>query len=391
MEDQRIIYLYNKFIDGTAKQEEVYEFHTYLINSESEQHLLALLEKVYPDQESLLKDINPLSKQRIFSFIITQDQKITARYKKAKLWPKLVTVAASLAIIFTWFYLFNFQQKDNSKHNAVITPGKIGATLTLASGKKISLSSVEKGTFVQEKGLYISKTEIGEIVYNAAALDRRSDISNTLSTANGEMYTVVLPDKSKVYLNAASTITYPVSFSGHDERLIKLSGEAYFEIAKDRSHPFIVETVDQKITVFGTHFNVSAYPDEKTTETTLLEGSVQVGYSSGNKQSGIVIKPGELAYIKNGNIAVEHVVAQDAIAWQQGYFRFNNETMEVALNKIARWYDVRIIYMDQDLRKQNVYGSLSRFSNINDILKILELTNVVKFKVVGKEITAFKK
>lgn len=395
MEDERIIYLYQSFISRQATPEELNEFQHYLSSAEAERYLIALLEKEYPGEENLSAEIDPLIGERIFNFVTAQAQEKTKQAKTRKLWPRRFAVAAAMATLLTGVYFFSYQAKEKSGQELSggnhIAPGKVGATLTLASGKRIRLADLGKGLLARESGVSISKTAHGEIIYEVIADHGGSEQTNSLSTANGEVYSLVLPDKSKVYLNAASSITYPTSFSAHDERRIKLSGEAYFEVAKDKAHPFIVETDDQKLTVLGTHFNVSSYPDESSTRTTLLEGAVHIGHTPDRPNAGVQIRPGQQATMSNGKISVNEVFAQDAIAWKEGYFRFNNETMEDALKKIARWYDVRIVYKDQELKQQNVYGSLSRFSSISQVLKLLELTDAVKFKVEGKEITAFKK
>ena len=395
MEDEKIIYLYQRFITRQATADELNEFHRHLSSPEAEQYLIALLEKEYPGEEKFSAEIDPLIAESIFNFVTAQVQEKTEQVKTTKLWLKRLGVAAAVAALVTGVYFFNYQAKEKIRQDSNATnhiaPGRLGATLTLASGKKIRLADLGKGMLARQSGVSISKTASGEIIYEVIAGHGRADQTNKLSTANGEVYTVVLPDRSKVFLNAASSITYPTSFSTHQERRVKLSGEAYFEVSKDKTHPFIVETGDQKITVLGTHFNVSSYPNEKSTRTTLLEGVVRIGHALETGNSGVLIKPGQQASIINGKISVNDVFAQDAIAWKEGYFRFNNETMEDALKKIARWYDVRIIYKDQELKQQNVYGSLSRFSSIDQVLKLLELTDAVKFKVEGKEITALKK
>ena len=301
----------------------------------------------------------------------------------------IVLVVAGLALLYT-----SHDNRDVSRASitAAIRPGTNAATLTLGNGKKIILSGAVNGHLAKEAGVSISKTKDGQIVYEiASGVAKETANYNVLSTANGEQYQVILPDQTKVWLNAASSIKYPASFSGLKKRTIILKGEAYFEVAKDKLHPFIVKTHTQEVKVLGTHFNINSYDDEPGVKTTLLEGAVHIGYTADHDGNGVTIKPGQQVYNINGRMAVTEVIAGDAIAWKEGYFRFNNETMDVVMKKITRWYDVTISYNDPALKKQNVYGSLSRFSNINDVLKLLELTGTVKFKIEGKQITAFSK
>lgn len=304
-----------------------------------------------------------------------------------------IAAAAVLAIVLSVGLLLYKGETTVDTGNLVaeIKPGTVGATLTLSDGQVIDLAGVEAGLVAQETGIKVSMTENGEILYTSLATsDGESNRSNTLSTRNGQVFTVVLPDRSKAYLNAGSVITYPTSFTGLAERRIKLSGEAYFEVTKDAAHPFIVETHDQRIAVLGTHFNVSAYEDDSRSTTTLLEGAVHVGSAKESQLKGKILKPGQQARIVVNSLQVKDVIAEDAIAWKEGYFRFDNETLEEAMKKIARWYDVRVSFQDPSIKKQNVYGTLDRMSAIGDVLQILELTDAVQFDVRGNEITAKK-
>jgi ferric-dicitrate binding protein FerR (iron transport regulator) len=184
-------------------------------------------------------------------------------------------------------------------------------------------------------------------------------------------------------LNAASSIKYPITFSGN-ERNVELTGEAYFEVAKNKDKPFNVKVNGMKVEVLGTHFNVMAYNDENSIETTLLEGSVKLT-KKGASATLLPNQQGSLSRDAQG-FRVTEVVAQDIIAWKNGFFKFDNENIETIMRKVARWYDVDITY-EGDLTRQNFGGTVSRFNDLSKLLKTLELTGTIHFKIDGRRIT----
>lgn len=316
--------------------------------------------------------------------------------KRVTLWPR-IAVAASIALAVSvggYFYYTNQHSKiqQTPTYVADIAPGKLGATLTLANGKKIRLSDAAKGQLAREAGVAISKTANGQLIYEFKALpggavENNLGAINTLTTAKGETYILTLPDNSKVWLNAASSLTYSAALTERRQRRVKLSGEAYFEITKDKQHPFIVETDKQEVEVLGTHFNVDSYADQPETKTTLLEGSVKVTGKSGVK----IIKPGQQAILSENSIKVADVEAEDAIAWKNGYFMFDIETLESVMQKISRWYDVTVVYEDPALKSKTFLGTISRFENVSKVLNMLERTDEARFSIKGRTIYISKK
>lgn len=270
----------------------------------------------------------------------------------------------------------------NAGYDTDIQPGKNAAVLTLASGKKIDLEQSRNGKIADEPGALVSKTANGTVVYSASTKWSGSGKVNTLSTVRGQQYRVVLPDGSKVWLNSASSITYPTSFSGMQNRAVKLIGEAYFEVAKDRSRPFIVKTGKQEVEVLGTHFNVNSYNDEKATRTTLLEGSVKVT----NEKGQSLLKPGQQAAVSGGSLVISKVNTHESVAWKNGDFMFDNERFDSILRQLSRWYNVDITGSgtDKDLRFS---GTISRSKPISTVLRALELTGQVRFKLEGHTLT----
>lgn len=204
--------------------------------------------------------------------------------KKTRLWPK-IAVAASIALAVATVGYFYQQHRNKTEQQFAandIEPGRIAATLTLSSGKKIYIADASKGKVAEESGVTITKNEQGELVYGMAGGENGPGVMQTLTTYRGETQAVVLPDGSKVWLNALSSLKYPASFASSKDRRVELTGEGYFEIEKDGAHPFIVSTDKQEVEVLGTHFNINSYTDEMATKTTLLEGSVKVSIRNGN-------------------------------------------------------------------------------------------------------------
>lgn len=307
--------------------------------------------------------------------------------RKIKLLCVRIAVAASILLISTIgaYYLSNFIISGSSSTDLAkqseINPGSNSATLTLANGKKIVLSAAVKGELANEAGVVITKAADGMLFYEIKAQNEQDNNKmNILSTANGEQYQVSLPDGTKVWLNAATSLKYPTSFISSKQRKVELSGEAYFEVAKDKAHPFIVKTNQQTVEVMGTHFNVNSYSDEEITKTTLLEGSVKINGS-------VLLKPGEEgALAKSGTLTVHNVDTESALAWKNGLFIFENEALNTAMNKIARWYDVEVQYQDHNLELLTVGGSISRFDKVSEVLSLFEKAGGIQFTVKGRTI-----
>jgi ferric-dicitrate binding protein FerR (iron transport regulator) len=316
---------------------------------------------------------------------------IAKKPKKLRLWWRGIAAAAVLLIAFSALFLYLNQEPATLltyQHN--IRPGHNSATLTLANGKKIKLSDQVSGEIIKEAGVFISKDRDGKLVYsigNAYSAPGDAPRFNTLATSTGETYQVHLPDGTDVWLNAGSSLKYPANFALGTERRVSLSGEAYFEIAKNKDRPFFVTTDKQEIKVLGTHFNVSSYEDEAITKTTLLEGSV--GLRALNREETIVLKPGQQAILSSKSLTLSHTDAEKSIAWKNGKFEFVSEDIGSILRQIARWYDVEIVYKDELLNRQ-FSGSFSKFDDVAKVLRTIELTNDVHFKIEGRRILVMK-
>jgi len=265
-----------------------------------------------------------------------------------------------------------------------ITPGGNKAVLTLADGSQVALDNKGRSKVIQQSGAIISNTEEGLLVYNSAKTSNDVLTFNTISIPRGGKYDVILSDGTKVWLNASSTLRFPTSFSGN-ERKVFVTGEAYFEVAKNASMPFKVEANGTTIRVLGTHFNVMAYEDEAATRTTLLEGSVEIV----NKSIKTILKPGNQASVDRatGVISVSRVNTAQSVAWKDGKFVFDDDGIETIMRKLSRWYDVDVAYNTGNLSEKVFTGTVSRYENIAEVLRMLELTGTIHFKVTGRRIT----
>ncbi|MES2827392.1 MAG: FecR domain-containing protein [Bacteroidota bacterium] len=323
----------------------------------------------------------------------------------------IATAAAVLAITFgVWFYKYGkiaSIPRNDVAFDTDIAPGKNGATLTLANGKKIYINDVSAGQLAEASGVIISKTADGKIVYTVKEGKDGVIEYNTLETQNGEQTQVVLPDQSVVFLNAASSLRYPSSFGKLKDRRVELSGEGYFEIAKDKAHPFIVKTTNQSVEVLGTHFNVNAYGDEDAVKTTLLEGSVKIAslarndrqqsslrgvdpsLSSGQavRQSSVTLKPGQLASNYGNSIIVTEAITELETAWVKNDFYFRGESLENVMRDIARWYNVKITYTDQEIKTIPLIGQISRTKPLSAVLERIASAGRARFKIEGRQVT----
>ncbi|MDR6781944.1 transmembrane sensor [Pedobacter africanus] len=312
--------------------------------------------------------------------------------RTARLWPRIAVAAAAFAaIVFgIWFYsAHNFytsssptEGRDLYAHD--VAPGKNTATLTLSNGKTITLSDAKTGVVIGNSKLtYNDGTAIG--ASNNDELDAARGQVQTITTPRGGTYKITLSDGTKVWLNAASSLTYALALSEKGERRVKLEGEGYFEVAKDKKRPFIVESAGQKVEVLGTHFNVNAYMDEGGVKTTLLEGSVKVTDGIHNK----IIRPGEQALNNGKSIQVREADVEGVTDWKNGDFYLDRVDFKVAVRKIARWYDVEIVYDASVPDNIESSGYISRSKKLSSVLRLIEKSGQVHFRVEGKKVYVY--
>jgi len=270
---------------------------------------------------------------------------------------------------------------------ADIRPGGNKAVLTLGNGTQVVLDSLEPGAVVAQGNTRVTKTGGGEISYQApGSRDESKTISyNTLATPAGGQYQVTLPDGTKVWLNAASSLRYPTRFQG-TTRNVEVTGEAYFEVAAVSDMPFVVTHGAVQIRVLGTHFNVNAYRDREKLKVTLVEGSVKV--LDTDTREGRLVRPGEQATLDgDGHIALDRDAdVEEALAWKNGLFQFTGTGIDEVMDEIARWYNVEVSY--SGTITQQFYGKMPRSASLSDVLRMLEMTEGVRFTVQGRKITA---
>jgi transmembrane sensor len=316
-------------------------------------------------------------------------------------WRWIAAAACFIGLSVTAYLLFNKKDTVPEKRVSVsyendVQPGGDKAVLTLANGKQIVLDSAANGKLAQEGSTQISKD--GEsLTYDAGSAG--SEVTyNLLSTPNGGQYKLTLPDGSKVWLNAASSIKYPTAFAGR-ERRVEISGEVYFEVMKNAKMPFRVQLPAGKgeVEVLGTRFNVNAYNDEETAKTTLLEGKVKVRqWSMVNGQSAsadaaaaVVLKPGQQAVLSRAlsPLTIDHSPdLEQVIAWTNGMFIFRDQRIENIMRQLSRWYDVEVSYSKGPIT-EGFNATIPRNVPVSKVLRLLELTTLVHFKIEGKKIT----
>lgn len=372
-------------------------------------------------------DVPALSKEEIEEDERSIREYVFARIQKPTrfLWIKPIAAAAAMITVALTIYLTDIKTPEKINENAFeqVQPGSNKAILTLASGQKINLTNAGNGNLAIQNGIQISKTAEGEIVYtvngngNASSPNHNTQI-NTLSTPRGGTFQIILPDGTKVKLNAASSLQFPTTFTGVPTRRVVLAGEAYFEVSKDKKHPFIVHALNQEIKVLGTHFNVNAYTDEKQIKTTLLEGSVSVSVASADvkkknsgdspsprnnvninyaltptkgalrlngERSGVILKPNEQAVSTGNQIKVGQVDAQESVSWTNGYFLFEGASMESIMKEFSRWYDIQVVFVN-GYPKGQYTATLEKNISLGKALELLKMKDF-DLKLQGKTLT----
>jgi transmembrane sensor len=331
-------------------------------------------------------DDNALSLQELMAELNSIEQKLP-RQKRRILPVRLVAAAAAILVIGSlalWLFMQSREKTVTTRPTVaateVIEPGGNKAFLTLANGKKISLTDAGNGQIANESGIAITKTADGQMVYKIAeAAAAETNAFNTIETPVGGQYQVQLPDGTKVWLNAQSSLRFPVRFS-ETERRVTITGEAYFEVAHNKAKPFRVVSDRQTIVVLGTHFNVNAYEDEGAVKTTLLEGIVKVNEAT--------LKPGEQSILTNDSkITInKNPNLDDIVAWKNNKIQFTDTDIRTIMRMLARWYNIEVTFTGRPVNT-SFGGSVSKEKNIDVILKVLETTGDVHFKTEGRRIT----
>lgn len=383
----RIEHLFNKYKNNNCTPEEFEELLAYYKIADQEDvlknHIETALHEKAEDDADLQDETN-----EIYSHLQAHILSEQGRSKKPLYFKLAMAASVLLCLSFGAYFLIHPRQEQQqftqvTKHD--LLPGTERAILTVANGKKIDISGAGEGRIAVQGDIAVNKTANGSIIYQHADQPTAANtpIYNTMTTPRGGQYPLTLSDGTRVWLDAASSITFPVVFIGN-ERSVAITGQVYFEVAHNAAKPFKVTANDQTVEVLGTHFNINAYTDEPDMKTTLLEGSVRI---TKNGQSAMLM-PGQQAIVpfsKAGAIITKAADTNEAIAWHMGLFKFNNANIQTVMRQLARWYDVDISYKGA-IPDRRFSGEIYRNVNASKIADILSYKQI-HFRIDGKKIT----
>lgn len=378
MTKEEYLDLYERSLKGDCSPEELARLQQY-------EDDFCFSDETHSDEVLKEKIYNRLSAS------ISREEKV----KRLFPWKAVAAAAAVLLVAASGFLYFNGQLSQRNKPLAGVAektpvkqdipPGSNKAVLILADGREVELNKATEGQIAAQGNTTVNKSGNGQLIYQLADKPQTtsSAVFNTLAIPRGGQYNLTLPDGSKIWLNAASKLRFPTQFTGK-ERMVELEGEAYFEVAHNQQQPFVVKVKGMQVEVLGTHFNVMAYTDEATINTTLLEGKVRLR----NDEAGeVILKPGqEGVFTGNKGFKVNKADIEQVMSWKNGYFIFNDEDITSIMRKISRWYNVDIAY-SSGTKKLSFAGSISRFKNVTEVLNMLALTGTVQFKIEAGKIT----
>jgi transmembrane sensor len=368
--------LKKKFLNGTATPAEIQLLEQYYDLFADEPDITDQL------TESEIEILDSRLKESITNRIRLKENK-TATFYRGPLMRAAAILVFALAGILFFYHQHSAPSEQIAKNKPVkadIAPGSNKAILTLANGSKLILNNAKNGDLSTQAGAKVVKQD-SLISYKAIAANSTEVSYNTITIPKGGQYQLILADGTKVWLNAASSLRFPTAFTGKD-RTVELTGEAYFEVAKNKDKPFNVKTAAQTVQVLGTHFNINAYSNEMNVKTTLLEGSVKV-YTA---RSSMMISPGQQSVLQNnGTFEIKRDPDMDeVVAWKNGVFQFNKADIQTVMRQIARWYDIDVEFKGK-LPGDLYRGKISRNVNVSQVLKILELSGI-NFTIEGRKI-----
>jgi ferric-dicitrate binding protein FerR (iron transport regulator) len=393
MDPLRLQYLLTSQAEKTISDEERMELLQYLSAEENEKLIKDVIGEVYqqPGEEI---PMNEKAAQDMLGLILQTgkpEAKLITMFRR-RVGYRITVAAAVLLVIMSAAWLFmELSPKPRTQDQAVLSndvkaPDVNKAMITLANGQRVYLDSVQNGQLALQGNIKLIKLADGRIVYQTASGEVIKEIQyNTLHNPRGsKVIDMALADGSRVWLNAGSSITFPVAFIGK-ERKVAITGEAYFEVAHDASKPFVVARGETSVQVLGTHFNVNAYEDEEDIKVTLLQGAVKVS----NSNQSAVIKPGQQArVVRNAKPEISNDVdLEKVMAWKNGQFNFEDADLPTVLRQLARWYDLEVVYQGA-VPERAFGGKMQRDLMLSQVLRILEKMDV-KFKLEGKRLLIF--
>lgn len=392
----RLQYLFQQYLNNQIKEEEYAEFWE-LLQPESDKETLSTELQTLWENASRYQPAIPSKAWEDKMQALLDESKTPAHNKTVRLKRNLRlrrgSAAAAVILLFLiggGYFLFRkpaaqqevavVSQSSNGTHG--LLPGGNKAVLTLSNGKSIVLNKVKNGKISQQGKTLIIKADSNRITYNPVTTSHLTDrVYNTLRTPRGGKYQITLPDGTKVWLNATSSLRFPTAFPG-DKRIVEMTGEAYFEVAENAEKPFIVSVHGMQVKVLGTHFNIMAYDDAPVVKTTLLEGAVKV--KNGNQslqlhpgQQAQMNKMGELSLLKKADL-------NSVLAWKKGLFWFNDNTIEEVMRQVSRWYNADVEINGKI--PQHFTGSISKNVNILRVFRVLKETGNIQFEIKDRKI-----
>ncbi|AIM39076.1 anti-sigma factor [Sphingobacterium sp. ML3W] len=376
---ERLKYLADKWLAGTISEEERIEFDTWyssyedhIVTDFSAEKLDSLESDLYFDIQKNTGMNHPVALPR------------STPFKKMFYW-----AASILLIVGIGAFIYTRKSSQPALGHiqaSVIVPGSDKGNLQLGDELAYNLDELADGVLLSRSGVEIVKTKEGEINYvlrSKESLDPNHIIESSVATPNGGQYKIKLSDGTRIWLNAASKVKFPIAFIGK-ERIVELQGEAYFEVAKDAHKPFVVKTHKEEIKVLGTHFNVNAYLDEPISKVSLLEGRVAVSAKQGNYNT--VLSPGQQTLNGPKSVEIERFNPEESIAWKNGDFIFNNERLDQVMLRVGRWYDVQV-EVDPEIAAIQIWGSISKSEQIDKVLRLVQLTNDhIAYSIEGRRV-----
>lgn len=379
---ERIQFLLIQYLDGKASPEELDLLSEYLSSAPEDEVWMELMEELMIT-EPALSGYDPAAWQPFVEELQRKNAGAAPssavavhriHFLKRYRWWAAAAVLLLVAGSTWWFRLNRTSQPAFSRQETPhkdLLPGGNRAILTLAGGRQIILDSAANGLLTQQGNARIQKLANGQLAYQRIHEKSTEVLYNTLSTPRGGQYQLTLPDGSRVWLNAASSITYPTAFTGTD-RTVKITGEAYFEVVHNDRQPFRVQGGDQLIEDIGTAFNVNAYTDEPATKTTLVAGKVKVSRGSAIR----VLSPGQQAQSKGGDLEmVAHADVEQVLAWKNGVFAFRDADLSTVMRQLARWYNINVEY-DGPVPTGTFDGEIGRSLTLNQVLQGLANTRI---------------
>ena len=390
MDKTDLLDILRKYKNGKASKEEIDFLYAYYDLFDTQEDVLDSLSAT--EVNALKQEIRAGIDEKLQEEPVGIVRTMNTRYK----WLTAASVLLFISITTFWYIsrkpdeavnLANAGQKTTKPVD--IAPGSNQAILTLGDGSSIALDDKANGVITQQEGALVKKTDDGHVVYDAG----KNAIAaiNTITTPNGGQYRLTLADGTNVWLNAASSIKFPTKFTGNI-REVQITGEVYFEVAKDKLHPFNVVSQNQVIEVLGTHFNVNTYKDELAEKTSLLEGSIKVSRIKNlikDESTTRILKPGQQSLLtaSASAIRVQSTDMEEAVAWKNGYFKFDKVDIQTIMRQVARWYNVEVEYrggISEDL----FVGKIARSENVSGVLRILELSKI-KTSIDGRKIIVY--